>query len=172
MQLVVHGKNMDVTAAIRDYLDKKIGRIEKFIDQPLSAQVNLAVQRGRHIVEVTVPLNGMLVRGEEATSDMYASIDLVADKLEKQVDRYKKARLGRKRSGQAAMLTHEAEPREEGKVVKTKQFPTKPLAVDEAVLQMDLLGHGFFVFYNAETMQVNVVYRRNDGNYGLLEPEH
>ncbi|MFS8640314.1 MAG: ribosome-associated translation inhibitor RaiA [Symbiobacteriaceae bacterium] len=178
MQVAVRGKNIEVTKALREYLEKKLGKIEKFVDQPITAQANLYVERGRHIVEVTADLNGWILRAEEATGDMYASIDLVADKLEKQVQRYR-ARL-RRRTGaaaapDAAVTTAEDEAVDaelDGKVVKIKRFPVKPVTVDEAILQMDLLSHDFFVFVNSETGKVNVLYRRHDGDYGLLVPEY
>ena len=127
------------------------------------------MEKGRHIVEVTVPVNGMLLRGEEATDDMYASIDLVVEKLEKQIDKYK-TRLTRKLRPQIA---DEPVPKvfDDPVIVKTKRFAIKPMAVDEAVMQMNLIGHDFFVFADADTNQVNVVYRRRDGNYGLIEPD-
>jgi len=176
MQVAVRGKNIEITPAIRDYVAKKLGKIEKFADHEVTAQVNLYVERGRHIAEVTAGLNGMLLRGEEATADMYASIDLVADKLEKQVQKYR-ARLRRRKDAVAPVDAapigeDDASADLDGKVVKTKRFPVKPLAVDEAILQMDLLAHDFFVFVNSETHKVNVVYRRHDGDYGLLEPEY
>jgi putative sigma-54 modulation protein len=177
MQVAVRGKNIEITSALREYVEKKLGKIEKFAEHPMSAQVNLYVERGRHIIEVTAGLNGMLLRGEEATGDMYASIDLVADKLEKQVQKYR-ARLRRRKDSGAALDTVAASPDQDaaaeldGKVVKTKRFTVKPLTVDEAILQMDLVSHDFFVFVNSDTQKVNVVYRRRDGDYGLLEPEY
>lgn len=172
MQMTVYGKNIEVTPALREYLEKKMRRIERITDQPVSGQANFTLERGRYIVEVTLPLNGMLVRGEEINPDPYASVDLVVDKLEKQVERYKKARLTRKRITVPVPTAGEAlGDEEEYRVVRVKRFPLKPQTVDEAVLQMDLLGHDFFVFHNAETMQINVVYRRRDGDYGLLEPD-
>ena len=176
MQTTVRGKNIEITSALREYVEKKLGKVEKFVDHPMNAQVNLYVERGRHIVEVTAGLNGMLLRGEEATGDMYASIDLVADKLEKQVQKYR-ARLRRRKEGAAVTEAAVAETEDvsaelDGKVVKTKRFPVKPLTVDEAILQMDLVSHDFFVFVNSDTQKVNVVYRRRDGDYGLLEPEY
>lgn len=176
MQLIIHGKNLTVTPALREYLEKKIKRVERLTDQPVTVQANLTLERGRYIIEVTIPVNGLLVRGEETNADAHASIDLVADKLEKQLERYKKARLARKREAaprpEALGSVGEALGDEgETHLVKTKRFPAKPLTVDDAILQMNLLGHGFFVFHNAETDEFNVVYRRHDGNYGLLEPE-
>ena len=175
MQVAVRGKNIEITRSLREYVEKKLGKIEKFVDHPISAQVNLYVERGRHIIEVTADLNGLILRGEEATDNMYASIDLVADKLEKQVQKYR-SRL-RRRGAPAGVEV--APPADEdvaadldGKVVKTKRFPVKPVTVDEAILQMDLLSHDFFVFVNSDTGKVNVVYRRHDGDYGLLEPAY
>lgn len=169
MQLAVRGKNVEVTNALRDYVERKVGKLEKFIDHPINAQVTMAVERGRHIVEVTAVLNGLLLRGEDASTDMYASIDLVTDKLERQVKKYR-TRLARRRNGKEEVPSPEP-VEEEGRVVKVKRFPIKPLALEEAVMQMNLLGHDFYVFANAETNQTNVVYRRKDGDYGLLEPE-
>lgn len=169
MQITVRGKNVEITGPLRDYVEKKVGKIEKYLEGPLSATVTLNVEKGRHIVEVTVPINGMLLRGEEATDDMYASIDLVVEKLEKQIDKYK-TRLTRKLRPQIA---DEPAPKvfDDPVIVKTKRFAIKPMAVDEAVMQMNLIGHDFFVFADADTNQVNVVYRRRDGNYGLIEPD-
>lgn len=169
MQITVRGKNVEITGPLRDYVEKKVGKIEKYLEGPLSATVTLNVEKGRHIVEVTVPVNGMLLRGEEATDDMYASIDLVVEKLEKQIDKYK-TRLTRKLRPQIA---DEPAPKvfDDPVIVKTKRFAIKPMAVDEAVMQMNLIGHDFFVFADADTNQVNVVYRRRDGNYGLIEPD-
>lgn len=173
MQVAVRGKNIEITNALRDYVEKKVGKIERFFDAPVNAQVNMYVERGRHIVEVTAALNGLILRGEEATTDMYASIDLVADKLEKQVQKYKaRTKKGRgKENGATEDVDLLPVAEEDGKVVKTKRFPVKPLSLEEAIVQMDLLSHDFFVFANADTERVNVLYRRKDGNYGLLEPE-
>lgn len=170
MQVAVRGRNIEITNALRDYVEKKIGKIEKYIDQPISAQVNMYVERGRHIVEVTAALNGLILRGEEATDDMYASIDLVSDKLEKQVSKYK-ARFKKQRGKENGAADVELPAESEGRVVKTKRFPVKPLTLDDAIVHMNLVSHDFFVFMNADTDRVNVVYRRKDGNYGLLEPE-
>ena len=174
MQVAVRGRNIEVTGALRDYVEKKLSKVEKFVDHPVSAQVNLYTERGRHIIEVTADLNGLILRGEESTGDMYASIDLVADKLEKQVQKYR-ARLRRRMpagAAPAALPEEDAAAELDGKVVKTKRFPVKPVPVEEAILEMDLLSHDFFVFVNSDTNKVNVLYRRHDGDYGLLEPEY
>lgn len=188
MQVTVYGKNLEVTGALRQYVTRKLKKIDRFfsgLGHELAAQVTMTVERGRHVVEVTMPLNGMILRGEEATENMYAAIDQVVDKLEKQVTRYKK-RLETRRKSQTPPLAavmasgdEEAadtspEPDDElasEQVVKTKRFPMKPQSTEEAIMQLNLLGHDFYVFRNDKTLDINVVYRRRDGNYGLIEPE-
>ena len=178
MNLVVRTKNVELSEALGQYIEKKLARMERHLGGIGEAQVRLRLERGRHIVEVTIPLDGLVLRAEEQTGDMYSSVDLVVDKLEKQVSKYK-TRLGRKLRGAAWREGSEtqapAETREEvGEelgVARVKRFPIKPMPVEEAIMQMNLLGHNFFVFANAETEKVNVVYRRYDGRYGLIEPE-
>ncbi|MGI6605069.1 MAG: ribosome-associated translation inhibitor RaiA [Firmicutes bacterium] len=174
MRIIVRGKNVDVTPALREYVEKKVGKIAKLLDDVTEAVVTLVVERDRHMVEVTVPIGGRLLRGEVGSGDMYASIDLVMEKLEKQIEKYK-TRLARKiKNGNvldiAAQHPGTRLETNEPRLVRTKRFPVKPMPVEEAVLQMNLLGHDFFVFRNADTEEVNVVYRRRDGNYGLIEP--
>ncbi len=181
MEFVLRGRNIEVTEALKRYVEKKVGRIEKYFDIPLRAQVTLGVERERHIVEVTVPINGMLLRGEEEVDDMYAAIDGVVDKLERQIHKYK-TKINRKARQQdprftpilenvAPSIELEPDEDEEPRVVKVKRVQLKPMDVDEAILQMNLLGHDFFVFTNAEDARTHVVYRRKDGNYGLIGPE-
>ena len=174
MNVQVRGRNVEVTSALKGYVEKRVGKIEKYLDNIREAQVTLTVEKGFHRVEVTIPVNGMILRGEETTQDMYASIDLVVEKLGKQIQKYKGRLLNR--SGRAvadeAQAADEQVHGDDGPlVVRTKRFAIKPMAIDEAILQMNLLGHNFFVFSNAETEQVNVLYKRKDGNYGLIEPE-
>ena len=173
MNINVRGKNVQVTTALKDHVEKRIGKLGRFFDDVQEAQVTLTVEKGRHRVEVTMPLNGYLLRGEEETGDMYVSIDLVIDKLEKQVEKYK-TRVSRKIRDVSSIkemppLTAEI-TEEEPQLVRSKKFAFKPMPVEEAILQMNLIGHSFFVFSNAETEEVNVVYKRKDGNYGLIEP--
>lgn len=174
MKVTVRGKNINITNALREHVERKVGKIEKYFDNldSVEAQVTLNVEKGRHIVEVTVPLNGMILRGEEETGDMYASVDLVMEKLEKQIDKYK-AKINRKRQlGLGVPIEEKYRNEDNGpRIVRTKRFAIKPMPVEEAVMQMELLGHDFFVFSNSETEDVNVVYKRKDGNYGLIEPE-
>ncbi|MDD2498940.1 MAG: ribosome-associated translation inhibitor RaiA [Desulfitobacteriaceae bacterium] len=173
MRIIIKGRNIEVTNALREYVEKRVGKLNKFIDDLDEAQVTLLVEKDRHRVEVTMPLNGFILRGEEETGDMYSSIDLVAEKLEKQIGKYK-TRLNRKLKNKS-IKDFAAPPVEreedEPKVMRTKRFAIKPMPVEEAIMQMNLLGHNFFVFANGETDEVNVIYKRKDGNYGLIEPE-
>ena len=173
MKVNVSGKNINVTQALKEYAEKKVGKLERFFETPVTAQVTLSVEKDRHKVEVTMPINGMILRGETETNDMYSPIDLVVDKLEKQIEKYKtKMSRNIKKSALKYNSTEQrAWEENEPRVVKVKRFALKPMDIEEAVMQMELLGHSFFVFANAETDQVNVVYKRRDGNYGLIEPE-
>lgn len=186
MKYVIRGNNLEVTDALRNFIEKKLSRLEKYFDTPPSAEAHavLSVQRDEHKVEVTIPLPGLLVRAEESSKDMYASVDLVVEKLERQIRKYK-TKVNRKFRQDASLraqwkdnspdfktsatAVEEEEP--ELKVVRTKRFNLKPMDTEEAILQMDMLGHNFFVFSNAATDQINVVYKRKDGKYGLIEPE-
>lgn len=172
MKIQVRGRNVETTDALKDYIGKRLGKLDKYIDNLGEAQVTLTVERGFHRIEVTIPINGMILRGEESTGDMYASTDLVVEKLEKQIEKYK----GKLQKRGARYVNDQRKPAviqedEEPRLVRTKRFAIKPMTVEEAVLQMNLLGHNFFVFSNADTELVNVVYKRKDGNYGLIEPE-
>lgn len=181
MEITVRGKNLEVTPALRQYAEKRMSKIERFFDDvPVSAHAVISTERGRYIVEVTLSVNGILLRGEESTGDAFASMDLVLEKLEKQIEKFKtritrRLRMARKAAVREEMPAPVAGPAEEEgdrpRVVRVKRFSFKPMSVEEAILQMDLLGHDFFVFTNAETDQVSLVYRRRDGDYGLIEPE-
>ena len=191
MKFMIYGKNIDVTPALKNYVEEKVRKLGKYfheavIDDAQEAYVTMEVERDRHIVEVTVYINGLILRGEEDSNDMYASIDGVIEKLERQVRKYKtriKRRMKEKKQeykeGYKEERTEEVfkdlekeEYDEEfkPKVVRTKRFAIKPMDVEEAIMQMDLLGHDFFVFINAATNKVNVVYKRKRGDYGLIEP--
>ncbi|MBT9259141.1 MAG: ribosome-associated translation inhibitor RaiA [Clostridiales bacterium] len=173
MQFQIHGKNLDLTGALREHVEKKLGRLEKYFDEPLHVQVTLETQRDQHRAEATIPVAGYILRAEASSSDMYASIDSLWDKLERQIHKYK-TRLNRKPRQEAARAQAEeaaAAPEAEGEesLVRVKRFHLKPMTVSEAVLQLELLGHDFFVFTNAETDDINVVYRRKKGGYGLIQ---
>lgn len=175
----VRGKNIEITPALRDYVERKVGKLTKYFDTVGEITVLLTVTKGCHIVEVTLPVQGILLRGEESTMDMYTSIDLVVEKLQRQIHKYKTRLAKRLKKGsfkvaesEVANNTNEYEQEENGEypVVKTKRFAIKPMDIQEAIMQMNLLNHEFFVFRDARTEEVNVVYKRKDGNYGLIEP--
>ena len=175
MKVTVIAKNIELTQALKEIVQKKISKLEKYFEVEVEAKATLSVQKNRQIIEVTIPFNGAILRSEESTDDMYKSIDLVEDKLERQI-RKQKTRLSRKNNGSlkfAAINDSKVESNEddEGSLVKVKKFGVKPMDSEEAILQMDLLGHNFFVYRDSESSKVNVVYKRKDGNYGLLEPE-
>jgi putative sigma-54 modulation protein len=174
MAITVRGKNLDITPALKDYVEKRVKKVTKYFDKTGDISVILKVEKGRHQVEVTVPVSGILLRGEESTSDMYVSIDQVMDKIEKQIEKYKtklerKFRNGGFRADVANSVT--APEPEISELVRTKRFAVKPMDAEEAILQMNLINHDFFMFLNTETEQVNVVYRRKDGLFGLIEPQ-
>ncbi|WP_096636250.1 ribosome hibernation-promoting factor, HPF/YfiA family [Clostridium cochlearium] len=175
MKIRVTGKNIEVTNALRNVVEKKLEKLDKYFKPDIEAQVTLSVEKNRQIIEVTIPFNGVILRGEEANEDMYASIDLVIDKLERQI-RKQKTKLQKRMHGDSLRFQfipdYEGDKsKEESKIVKTKRFAMKPMSSEEAVLQMELIGHNFFVFENGDTGEVNVIYKRKDGNYGLIEPE-
>ena len=165
MAIVVRGKNIEITPALRDYVEKRVSKVTKYFTALGEISVVLTVEKDSHIVEVTVPVNGIVLRGEESTHDMYTSIDLVIEKLERQIRKYK-TRLSRRFRGSSGVsfkgeLVADSSPQESDdiRIVKTKRFPVKPLDVEEAILQMNLVNHDFFVFRNSDTEEVNVVYR-------------
>ena len=176
MNIIIRGKHIELTDALKEYVIKRVGKLEKYSDAFMDIQVTLLVEKDRHRVEVTAPLQGVILRGEEETDDMYSSIDLVVEKLERQIAKYR-TRLNKrwraKTAGEIEVKQQAAEADDEPqeKVVRQKKFSTKPMSVEEAIMQMNLVGHSFFVFTNAESQEMNVVYRRNDGDYGLLEPQ-
>jgi putative sigma-54 modulation protein len=176
MRIIISGRNIVVTDALKEKIYKKLAKFEKFFGENSEAHATLSVEKGRHIFEVTIPFNGIILRGEEATDDMYMSIDNVIEKLERQV-RKQKTKLERRMKDYNLRFetlfdnTPDTDV-EELKIVKTKKFTIKPMPADEAAMQMELLGHSFFVFSNSETDEVNVIYKRKDGNYGLIEQEY
>ena len=185
MDVMVKGRNMPVTEALERYATEKVERTAKFFDEEHSvarAEVELIHERNRsnpepEVADATLFINGTVLKAREASADMYASIDRMSDKLERQVRRYRGRQLDRwhgqrqrREMAEAGPVFVEDEEELEARIVRTKQFQMKPMNPEEAALQMDLLGHAFFVFTNADTGEINVVYRRRDGNYGLIEP--
>lgn len=184
MRYIIRGENIVITDALKDYVEKKVSRIEKYFDTPPTSDITVTLReiKGLNIVEVTIPMPGLLVRAEEQSDDLYAAIDLVSAKLERQIRRHKKKINDRRRQagGLSNLFVEEAknnlklaadEAENEIEIVRTKRFSIKPMDAEEAILQMDMLGHNFFVFGNMHTEEMNVVYKRKDGKYGLIEPE-
>ena len=178
MRLQVKGKNVDVTDSLRDYALQKLGKLEKHLNDQARLELELQVEKNpsiseNQVAEATVWTKGPVLRARESSSDMKASIDLLVDKLERQARRYRdKRRRGPHGNHDYVPEGTPVIPSEETPViVKTKQFAIKPMTPEEAVLQLELIGHDFFVFQNADTDDVNVLYRRRDGNYGLIEPQ-
>ncbi|MFC6254902.1 ribosome hibernation-promoting factor, HPF/YfiA family [Secundilactobacillus hailunensis] len=176
----IRGENIEVTQAIRDYVQKRISKLEKYFEKSVdsTAHVNLKVYQNKDSkVEVTIPLPYLTLRAEETSPDLYASIDLVTDKLERQIRKYKTKvnRKSREKGFKNLEFTPEAADNENTddskklEVVRTKRLSLKPMDNEEAILQMDMLGHDFFIYEDADTEAVNIVYRRNDGRYGLIE---
>ena len=177
MRISITGKNIAVSDYLNDLVNKKVGKLERYFPRDADVFVTLSVEKNRHIVEVTIPYEGGVIRGEEITGDMYASIDNVLDKLEKQIIRHrtrleKCLRVGAVREIETRFGAELDEADEEGpKIVRVKRFAIKPMSEEEAMLQIEMVGHSFYVFLNSETNQMNVLYKRKDGNYGLIEPE-
>ncbi|MBT1278259.1 ribosome-associated translation inhibitor RaiA [Thermoanaerobacter sp. CM-CNRG TB177] len=179
MNITVSGKNgMTVTDGLRDAVIKNVSKLSKYFPEDTEVRTVLSVQKNNHIAEITIPFKGIIFRAEEVSDDMYVSIDRVVDKIEKQILKHKaklKNRFGANESirFEIPLVYEEAKGEEEEgsfEIVKTKRFPIKPMSPEEAILQMNLLGHNFFVFTNADTDTINVVYKRKDGKYGLIEP--
>lgn len=176
MRIQVNGKGIEVSPYLADVVSKRVKKLERYFNGDTEVQVMLSMFRGRHVAEITIPFGGVVFRSEEATGDIYASIDNSCNKIERQVEKYRTR--FEKRNHEATIRTQpiimndEYKDQELPKIVKTKRFAVKPMSFDEAILQMELLGHEFFVFTNADSNQVNVLYKRHDGNLGLIEPEY
>lgn len=180
MQIIFSGKHMEVTPALKEYAESKLLKLSRFFDHVQEIHVVESILRNQHIVEVTLKADGTLIRAEERSPDMYSSIDMIIDKLERQLSRFKGRMITRTRESldglKPAEFAPPAEPVEapeaaaEATVVRTKRFAIKPMHPDEAAMEMEMLGHDFYVFRNAGTDEVNVIYARRDGNYGLIEP--
>jgi putative sigma-54 modulation protein len=178
VRLQVKGKNVEVSDSLKDYARQKLGKLEKHLNDASRLELELQVERNpsiseNQVAEATIWTKGPVLRARESSSDMKASIDLLVEKLERQARRYReKRRRGPGRNHDQPLAARSVVPEEESPViVKTKQFAVKPMSPEEAVLQLELVGHDFFVFLNGDTNDVNVVYRRRDGDYGLIEPQ-
>ena len=176
MKFIIVGRNIEVTPGLRAAVEEKIGKLDKYFNPDTEVHVTLSVEKERQKIEVTIPVKGSIIRSEQVSNDMYVSIDLVEEIIERQIRRYKKKLIDKKQAAIAysqAFIEDEEDTAYEDdiQIVKTKKFAMKPVNPEEACLQMEMLGHNFFVFLNSETEQVNVVYKRKNGTYGLIEPE-
>ncbi len=174
MKFIIIGKNIDVTPGLKSAVEDKIGKLEKYFTPDTEIHVTLSVEKDSQKIEVTIPVKGRIIRSEQSSSDMYVSIDLVEEIIERQLKKYKSKivdKQERNSSFKQEFLDKEFDDEEEVKIIRTKKFDIKPMYPEDACVQMELLGHDFYVFCNAETDQVNVVYKRKGNTYGLIEPE-
>lgn len=174
MKFVIIGKNIEVTAGLKSAVEDKIGKLEKYFNPDTEIHVTLSVEKDMQKIEVTIPVKGTVIRSEQTSSDMYVSIDLVEEIIERQLKKYKSKivdKQERAASFKQEFIEEEVAEEEDIKIIKTKRFGIKPMFPEDACIEMELLGHDFFVFRNAETDQVNVVYKRKGNTYGLIEPE-
>ena len=174
MKFIIIGKNIDVTPGLREAVESKLGKLERYFTPNTEIHVTLSVQKGHQKIEVTIPVKGGMVRSEQESSDMYVSIDLVEEVIERQLRKYKEKIVAKQQDGgnfKKEFLEKESEPLDEVRIIRTKRFDMKPMYPEDACIQMELLGHNFFVFCNAESEEVNVVYKRKGNTYGLIEPE-
>ena len=174
MKFVIIGKNIEVTPGLKSAVEEKIGKLEKYFTSDTEIHVTLSVEKDSQKIEVTIPVKGKIIRSEQSSSDMYVSIDLVEEIIERQLKKYKTKIIDkqeRNSSFKQEFIEKDYQDDEEIKIVRSKKFDIKPMYPEDACIQMELLGHDFYVFCNAETDQVNVVYKRKGSTYGLIEPE-
>ena len=183
MNFIISGKNIEVTTGLKDAIEQKLGKLERYFTPETEIIVTLSVEKERQKIEVTIPVKGHIIRSEQTSNDMYVSIDLVEEIIERQLRKYKNKLIARSQGHPTASSSGNSfkkeffESQEESPeddeicIVRTKKFGIKPMFPEDACIQMELLGHSFFVFSNAETDEVNVVYKRNDRSFGMIEPE-
>jgi len=176
MEVSISARNLEVTPHLREHVEQKVGNLDRYLPTIDEARVDLAVENtrsaaDRQVAQLTVRTRGTILRAEERTQDMFASIDAVLDKMYRQIARYKGKRQDRRHAAAEALPIEEPVEEPKGEIVRVKRFEVRPMAQEEAIEQMELLGHYFYVFLNADENAINVVYKRNDGNYGLLQPE-
>ena len=174
MKFIITGRNIDVTPGLKSAVEDKIGKLEKYFTPDTEVHVTLSVEKDRQKIEVTIPVKGTVIRSEQISSDMYVSIDLVEEIIERQLKKYKNKLIERQQGShylKPEFIEKDYAEDDEIKIVRTKKFDIKPMYAEDACIQMELTGHNFFVFCNAETDQVNVVYKRKGHTYGLIEPE-
>ncbi len=175
MRFTITGKNIEVTEGLRSAVYEKIGKLDKYFSSETEVIVTLSVEKERQKIEVTIPVKGNIIRSEEVSNDMYVSIDLVEEIIERQLRKYKNKIIDSKQAAGSFSKAYVEKDYDEDdtdiKIVRTKKFGIKPMSAEEACIQMELLGHSFYVFLNSETDEVNVVYKRKANTYGLIEPE-
>ena len=174
MRFIITGRNIDVTEGLKSAVEEKLGKLDRFFAVETEVNVTLSVEKERQKIEVTIPVKGNIIRSEQVSSDMYVSIDLVEEVIERQLKRYKNKIVDKQHNASEfapEYIEKEYEDEEEIKIIRSKRFGIKPMVPEEACVQMELLGHNFFVFLNAETNEVNVVYKRKGNTFGLIEPE-
>ena len=174
MKFIIIGKNIEVTEGLRSAVEDKIGKLEKYFTEETEVHVTLSVEKDRQKIEVTIPVKGSIIRSEQVSNDMYVSIDLVEEIIERQLKKYKRKLTEQQQAAsffKQDYIEKDYMDDEEIKIIRTKKFDIKPMYPEDACIQMELLGHNFYVFCNAETDQVNVVYKRKGNTYGLIEPE-
>lgn len=174
MRFIITGRNIDVTEGLKSAVEEKLGKLDRFFAPETEVNVTLSVEKERQKIEVTIPVKGNIIRSEQVSSDMYVSIDLVEEVIERQLKRYKNKIVDKQQNAAAfaqEFVDRDFEDEDDVKIIRTKRFGIKPMDPEEACVQMELLGHNFYVFFNAETEEVNVVYKRKGNTYGLIEPE-
>ncbi|WP_313132759.1 ribosome hibernation-promoting factor, HPF/YfiA family [Anaerocolumna sp.] len=174
MRYIISGKNIDVTEGLKSAVYEKIGKLERYFTPDTEIHVTMSVEKERQRIEVTIPMKGTIIRAEQVSNDMYVSIDLVEEVIERQLRKYKNKLIEQKQAAanfNQSFIEDDYAEDDSIKIVKTKKFAIKPMDPEEACIQMELLGHNFFVYRNAETDEVNVVYKRKGNTYGLIEPE-
>ena len=174
MNFIISGKNIPVSDGLRTAVEDKLGKLERYFTPDTDVHVTLSIEKERQKVEVTIPVKGNIIRSEQTSNDMYVSIDLVEEVIERQLRKYKNKLIQKQQAAgsfQKAFIENDYDENEEVRIIRSKKFDVKPMYPEDACVQMELLGHNFFVFINAETDQVNVVYKRKGNTYGLIEPE-
>ena len=174
MKFIIIGRNIDITEGLKSAVQEKLGKLERYFTPETEIHVTLSVEKDRQKIEVTIPVKGNIIRSEQVSSDMYVSIDLAEEVIERQLRKYKTKIVNQQQAGgnfQKEFVEDEFLEDEEVNIIRTKKFGIKPMYPEDACVQMELLGHNFYVFRNAETDEVNVVYKRKGNTYGLIEPE-
>lgn len=174
MRYIITGRNIEVTEGLKSAVHEKIGKLEKYFTADTEIHVTFSVEKERQKIEVTIPVKGNIIRSEQVSSDMYVSIDLVEEVIERQLKKYKNKLTGKKQAKESftsEYMDNDYDEDDSIKIIRTKKFGIKPMDPEEACIQMELLGHNFYVFSNSQTDEVNVVYKRKGNTYGLIEPE-